>query len=187
MPTNGFFDFPHGYGPRAPVPSMTLIADVTATRTTAVNVYNCFSNNYDNYRLFGSLTYWSTVGYFMTLRYIDNNGVYSAANYDWALPYADRTNVMGSCSMAQTYQRVGYPYSSAGIANFMFDIANPANEFRTTLNGKMLAMGTGSTEFNEEFKVGHVRTTNKFTGFQFSSDQSVIMTVRLSIYGYRNP
>ena len=186
MPANGLYNFPKGSGTtNATVPSMSLLADVSGDRVSAMNVYNCFTPSYDNYRIYGTLSLWSSLGQILVFRFIDRAGVLSSAVYDGVITYASTSGVFGVNQPGQTYARLNYPYPTTNAAQFIIDIVNPAVEARTTYRSLMFSRGTGGGDWNSEFEYGATRVTNKFNGLQFLTTGG-IMTTRVSVYGYRN-
>lgn len=188
MPANGLFGYPKGYGPSASAQPMQLIANVSGTQVASFNIYNCFTPQYDNYRVIGSLTSWSANGNVIGLRFINSDGVYSATNYDYATIYSSSTggNFSLFSGLAQTLMRLGYPYATNGIANFALDVIGPAREERTLTRSQIIAKGTGASEWTREWDYGATRVTNRFSGLQFCNSGSTLMSGRLSIYGYPN-
>lgn len=186
MPANGLYDFPKGFG-TTNGSSMELIADVSGNRVTAFNVYNCFSSQYDNYKMIGNLTFWGTVGNELAVRLINANGVNSSAIYDLQIIYSSSTGGNFSIfnGMARTFARLIYPNAN-GIASFQTDIINPALEQRTQLRTDSFGKGTSGTEWSREWDYNVIRSNAQFTGIQMTTSASSLLSGRLSIYGYRN-
>ena len=189
MPADGFYDFSKGFGSQAVAPPMTLISDITSSlRITTVNIYNCFSNEYDNYKIIGNLRQWGSVGGTLAVRFIRKNGqTFTSTLYDYQVIYASSTggNFSISNGITQSLTRLGYPNGN-GIVSFQTDVINPAVERRTQLRTDFLGKGTTPTEWSREWTYSVVRSTEKFTGIQFLSSSGTTLTGRFSIYGYRN-
>ncbi len=156
---------------------LVYITGTTGTATAAINVNNCFSATYDNYRIVVSNgTTDSPRGVYLRLR---ASGTDSTANYYYGARYV---LFSGGGAADNSGNNIGFfpvaTYSTTPKSGGSFDICNPFDTVHTTI------MGTGSN-FDAYWSFAGVHQVNtSYDGFTlYPSGGSVTLTVR--VYGYR--
>lgn len=161
---------------------LTLIASQSFSATTAVNVNNCFTTTYDNYRIIiQNLT--ADANRTLNIRWRASAADNSTSNYNYQYGYDSSTTSSGSRSTAQTSGVLGYASTTSG-SFYVVDVFLPQAAAVTSalsLGGYMYAGPTlDSIRYFNNFSA-----TTQFDGFSlFPSLGTITGTAR--VYGYRN-
>ena len=166
------------------------VTAATVTAQPTLTVDNCFSANYDNYRVIVSMNGVSNFNY-LAFRVLDSGGSQLSSNYlssAYAQDYASATTaftVLNSSALTM----LGYlPNTSGGHGPMavQFDIFNPfASGLRTQMNGLHTGVESGTA-----FKAGACfmsRSTQEVNrGLVFLNGVGTNMTGTVQVFGYRN-
>jgi len=161
---------------------LQLISTTAVSAQSAVQINNCFSTTYDNYRVVISNLSGTPNGGLMNMRLGTN---VSLANYAWikaGMSTGAATNSTGASG--QTSWGLNFVSGTVPAANFAGDVINPFNSTYTYFNG--IGYGgftTAGVWFGQAF-AGHYNATTSFTGAYFFIDSGTF-SGNISIYGYR--
>lgn len=159
-----------------------LISTTTVSSQSSLQINNCFSSTYDNYKIVISNLSASAAGGLMGMRLGTN---VSLTNYAWikaGMSTGAATNSTGASG--QTYWGINFISSSVPAGFFTGDICNPFNSTYSYFNG--IGYGgftTGGVWFGQAF-AGHYNATTSFTGLYLFPDSGTF-SANVSIYGYR--
>lgn len=167
---------------------LVYVTETSFSSVVAVNIDNCFTASFPNYRLSIDLSaqsandtiffQWRTGG--------SSGSTYTTSDYDWQLTYTSGTTTLATVSyMAQNYGRVCFGYTSPGYMTAFLDITNPQTAFRPmTLVNAM--SNNATTQINLEQSGNTNRVTTSFTGIRIgTSSGTATITGKVKIYGYR--
>lgn len=156
---------------------LVYITGTTGTTTAAINVNNCFSATYDNYRIvISNGTADATRSIYLRMR---ASGTDSTASYYYGARYALFSGAGGADVTGNNVgQFLPGTYSTSPKSATTLDICNPFDAVHTTI------MGTGSN-FDAWYSFGGVHQVNtSYDGFTlFPAAGTLTLTVR--VYGYR--
>lgn len=155
---------------------LVYITQATGTATTALNVNNCFSATYDNYRIvISNATADSARGCYLRMR---ASGTDSTASYYYGARYV----LFAGGGADNNGNNIGFfPVATLGASvksGNSLDITNPFDTVHTTF------MGTGAN-FDASWHYAGVHQVNtSYDGFTLlPSGGNMTLTVR--VYGYR--
>ena len=160
------------------VAGLTLIAHETFTAVSAVNINNCFSSTYDNYRLLVDITSVSTsllFGIRLRVSGSDNTG----SNYT-------RQNVFAQSSTigAQVSTNTSFSWGSmTARSSLTYDFFGPNKTAATRVVGHF-ANDSGGIFYVSVEALSHSLST-AYTGLSLVTDTGN-MTGQVRVYGYRN-
>jgi len=155
---------------------LVYVTGTTGTATAAINVNDCFSATYDNYRIvISNVTADATRSMYLRLRV---SGTDSAANYYWGARYS----LFAAGSADVNGNNVSYflagTVSTAPKSGGSFDVMNPFDTVHTTF------MGTAAN-FDAAWWIGGVHQVNtSYTGFSLLPVAGTL-TATVRVYGYR--
>jgi hypothetical protein len=161
---------------------LQLISTTTVSSQATVQINNCFSTAYDNYRFVISNLSGTPNGGLMNMRLGTN---VTLSNYAWiksGMSTGAATNSTGASG--QTSWGLNFVSGTVPAANFAGDVINPFNSTYTYFNG--IGYGgftTGGVWFGQAF-AGHYNASTSFTGCYFYIDSGTF-SGNISIYGYR--
>jgi len=165
---------------------MNLVSDTTFTTVNTVNIDNCFSATYRNYRIVFTLTAQSN-SELIYMRYRNSGGNNTTNQYDSGgmesqTGSATLTAIGG---MAQNKQRVMFSYNSPGFTTFTMDVMNPQVSTRTSHVSTAWSANSTTAVLTDELR-GFFRGTDSFTGISFGlyDAGAQTMTGKVSVYGY---
>lgn len=166
-------------------PGLQHIVTQSFTAVSAVNVNNCFSSSYENYKINVAIDGASTSqSLFMRLRSggVDN----SSNNYNSGIAYVVYNNasaVTGANTSAQTWW-FGWGLSSVAPSIVQsIDIYKPFIAFRTHLVS--IYAKSPSVATDSGFGQGFHNVASSFDGFSFFMDSSTMSGI-IRVYGYKN-
>jgi hypothetical protein len=166
---------------------LVYVTGGTVSGTTTLSVNNCFTSQFDNYRIVFSRMEVQTVGRAFRFRLRASGSDASGANYDYAFRgltsgAASRdTNVAGS-----TFTEVGVyldTYAATELGNSTVDIMSPAIAKYTY--GLINANGWETAFFTRAGSFGHFVAT-AYDGFTVYLSGSGNMGFTWRVYGYNN-
>jgi len=157
-------------------------ASATATSGSALNIANCFSADYDAYRVVVSRAVITTSAA-VEVR-LSNAGTPVSTNYYW-------NYVSGSYASTSTYSQIGAANTSTwqplAIATVngggaTFDVVGPFLARRTTIQGDRTDPRTDGAagRFN-----GFHDLSTSYSGIYFSLSGGTFTDFRVQVYGYR--
>jgi len=142
-----------------------------------LEILNCFSATYDNYRIV--MSGWQTSTNAGLAYYLGTNaatGVYYGSlyydRYDGASTATARTN-------AGNYMFVGLGEAAVTNGSYTFDVTNP---FLSTYSN---THGTFNARNYSGWHGSLVNNTTSYTGIRFLSDVGTLSAGKVRIYGYR--
>jgi hypothetical protein len=156
-----------------------LINTTTFSAASSVLINNCFSSNYDNYKIL--LRNIGTASGSINAQFRSGGTTYSSSTYRWQVYYSDYTSttVAASGSNAGTFFQVGYATTSTEITVSDMTVYGPfligRTGFTESLFGTTSAFAAG----------GSVLADNSFDGIAITPVGGTI-TGSIRIYGYRN-
>lgn len=172
----------------ASIPSDPGLAFVTAntfSASSAVNVNNCFTSTYDNYRIVLSLDSVSTaLALLMRMRVsgVDN----ASANYYFNGPSTETS----SATAVTTARSVGlinqfnvFFADTNGSGNVSLDVYNPARAVRTMVT--YMNIFQNATDMRTVALGGLMSVTTAYDGFSLVPSTGTV-TGSVRVYGYRN-
>lgn len=159
---------------------LILIVNQDFSSTNLINVNNCFSSNYDNYRILLNI-YSSSADDGLRLRLRSGTSDDSSANYSWTGIYATSsatgTEVGGT---GQTGFHVGAIFISSGGCTAI-ELHRPF-QTRTTHYSEI---GTRAEAVLRSHAGAHA-LSNSYNGFSIFGTANPTLNGNLKVYGYRN-
>jgi hypothetical protein len=163
---------------------MTLITAQTFTTSSAVNVNNCFSATYQNYRIVGNLTAASANNENVDLRLrvggVDNSG---ATSYQRSLLRSINGTVTGAY-LAVSNSLVCQTNTTV-FGSFAADIYNPFSAAPTKLTNNFVSGGSGTVADYLAQTACYHNVSSSFDGFSIIPASGTISGT-LRVYGYQN-
>lgn len=158
---------------------LVYVTGSTFSASSAVNVNNCFTSTYENYRVIVSFT--SAVGGgAITMRLRASGTDDSGANYNQQRSSVGGTGYQGVRSTGQTsWLGMG---SVSGLINMAIELFRPFTAATTGASAKM-GRGTDTSIDMDDLILGHTQTTS-YDGFSLIFASAATGNVR--VYGYRN-
>lgn len=150
--------------------------DFTASASIVVN--NCFSADFENYRIL--MRYTSTSGVTTVGMRLRVAGVNATTNYDRQTNNFSNTTLTASRASAQT----SWVVEAADTARATFvamDIASPA----LAANTSFVSLNVRDATIQNRFTASMHSDTTIFDGFNLIMTGGVSVTGELSVYGYR--
>lgn len=155
-----------------------LVKTSTVTAQSSLNITNCFSSDYDNYRIVFNLHTSADANVYFRMRTTGDDATANYARYGfyWS------TVVNNYNTSGETEGRIGYLGSSSTVRNAGYlDIYAP-NLAINTLTSQQTNAGT-----NEFYQIwSRVSTTTQYTGISFLTLSATTMTGTFRVYGFRN-
>jgi len=147
------------------------------TSQTSIPVTDCFSTNYENYKIVisGGVAAGNTL-LEMQLGSTVSGYYFAIAGWSWAGNVADSNGV----SNATRFSQVGYGTTNNLFSNF--DVFSPFLTKNTRISGHYMAPIGGG---NGGALVGFVDNSTSYTGFTLIS-ASALTGGTIRVYGYRN-
>lgn len=170
-----------------PTQGLVYVSGATLSGQIGVNIDNCFTSSFVNYRIeidLNALSANDTI--FMQWRTGGSNGsAYTTLDYDFQLLEANSTTITAGGTMGTNYHRLGFAYTSPGYFSCMIDVTNPQTAFRVGYT--CVGWSPNSTTFVlHDALSGFNRTTTSMTGVRIGSLSGVTtLTGNVRIYGYR--
>jgi hypothetical protein len=157
-------------------PGLVLVASETISGNSAINIDNCFTSDYDNYRLIVINSGASSADR-INIR-LRGSGTPVTSNYAGREVYVQTTTAQGS--VANTDRWVTMVDYDTGPQSISGDILSPALAQRT------MAMLTGNA--NGMYRTGSYTNTNAtaYDGLTVYSENGNTWSGHVYIYGYRN-
>jgi hypothetical protein len=164
-------------------PGMVHISTTTFSAAATVNVDNCFSATYDNYKIIVENTARSATSVGMTFRFRVGGATNSTSNYAqmYIAVWGFNTTQISYNPTATSFDVSGNGSSSTGLTG-TFDVLTPNKSTKTTLTpigSQNVASGNQSGYINWQF----FNDTTVFDGFSLISGGT--HTGSVSVYGYR--
>jgi len=168
---------------------LVYITSATATSGTSLTINNCFTSQFDNYRMVGTIIGSTATPYEASIR-LRASGTNTTTGYYSAVTGTDiaaGSIYSGSLSNA-TYGTIGAITANAGRAHFVVDLANPQAAQFTAWSGQATdsrsagayaAISAGGTLSNTTQYDGIVVGLGGFA-------TGTIANLTLRIYGYNN-
>lgn len=161
---------------------MTLIANVTTSAATSVQINNCFTSAFENYRIL--ITNFNATGSINPILRLSSSGTVdpTAANYGNVgseQTYSNAAFVTFANNGSVNYWPVGRLDSSGAGGSMAINLFSPQlaqKTFMQTVFGDNSTYGTGG---------GINKSVTQFDGFQFSV-QGTAFTSNIRVYGMRN-
>lgn len=158
---------------------LTLITTSTFSASAAVNVNNCFSSTYENYRIVVAPLVSSAAGPWLQMRLRASAADNTTSNYSYQSITASSTTVTASRATAQTLWQIGTVSSANTIVGVELSSPFSANlTLGTNLQAESSTVAWRSNGF-------HFNATTSFDGFTLYPDTGTI-TGTLRVYGYAN-
>jgi hypothetical protein len=152
--------------------------------STSVNITNCFSSTYNNYKLVLNNIVFSGSGADVYCRMLVASSPYSGAGYYWSYRglFSNSTSA-DSSSASQTLAYLGISGSPNTCEHGTYEFFNPFLTTVTTVfgSGSGLTIGTGYSIRNGGFSVD---TTTSYNGFQLLTNSAATFTGSYTLYGY---
>lgn len=165
---------------------LTLITAQSFSAASAVNVNNCFTSTYANYRVTIELSAMSaTSGAALRARLRVSGSDNSSSNYyfngpDVATSSTQTVGVTRSAGLG-TWWTWGSDNANPGFSSI--DVFNPQLSVKTAFAGSFSAAST--TDFRFSALGGLMSVTTAYDGFTLLPDSGTI-TGTICVYGYRN-
>jgi hypothetical protein len=157
---------------------LTLISRSTWSAAAAVNVNNCFTSTYSNYRILIYSYANSTYDYFMRLRAGGTDN--TAGNYSYQQIDAGNTTVTAARGSAQTSFKIGEIHTT--YSGYAMDVYAPQESTQTNFaNMGITGASSGTTLCN---RVGGFYDTTSFDGFSLYPPSGNFTGV-VTVYGYQ--
>ena len=162
--------------------AMTLVANVTTSLATSVQINNCFTSAYENYRIL--ITNFNATGSINPILRLSSSGTVdpTAANYGNVgseQSYGNAAFVTFANNGTVNYWPVGRLDTNGYGASMAINLFSPQIAQRTfmqTVFGDFVTYGSGG---------GINKSVTQFDGFQFSV-QGTAFTSNIRVYGMRN-
>lgn len=161
---------------------LQLITTQSFSAASSVSVNNCFTSDFDNYRILVSVDSSSNSSINLVCK-LRSSGTTTSTNYKsilWTIFATDWTSGSGSSIPATTYFIAGYRHATTTSSYSLLDIMGPQKAQVTQMHGSY-----GSTASGNGGHVTGVQTdTTQFDSviFEFTAGT---FTGSLSVYGYR--
>ena len=156
-------------------PGLVYITGTSVTSVAAINVNNCFTSTYTNYRLIFSFTATTDIELQMKMRI---GGVdYSGTDYTDYGYYMGAGGAGNLQHVNTTNWTIGYISSTEPVSGSM-DMFNPQVATKTQMNGM-------SGIRLSLYENGRLNTTTQYDGFTIFANTSTI-TGNWKLYGYSN-
>lgn len=160
------------------------INTTTFSAAATVNVDNCFSATYDNYKIIIENTARSATSVEMTLRFRVGGATNSTSNYAqmYVAVWGFNTHQISYNAVGTSFGVLGNGSSATGLGS-TFDVLTPNKSTKTTvtpIGSQNVASGNQSGYMNWQF----FNDTTVFDGFSLISTGTHTGTVR--VYGYKN-
>lgn len=165
---------------------LVYIAKATLSAATTLNVNNCFSSSYENYRIIatGGVTSVATGGN-VTMRMRasgTDNTTASAYNY-YGLETGSTYAPISSAETSFFVGFGGFNTANSRWGSLCIDVLNPFGAQWTTIQAVGLGVTSGGAERGTLIAGSH-RVATSYDGFTLFYPQSITLTVR--VYGYNN-
>jgi hypothetical protein len=158
---------------------LTYITSSSFSASSAVNVNNCFTSTYDNYRVILTVVGSTTVNLQLRMRVSAADA--TGANYTYQDLKADGATVAGARASSQTVGIIGYTVNTDPNA-YSLDVYRPAIATPTAIRSVSVYGYTSATIWDNA--ITHSLST-AYDGFSIiPSTGTITGTVR--VYGYRN-
>ena len=167
---------------------LELITDASFTTSTAVNVSNCFTSTYANYRLLVAIDAVNTSATrTINLRFRDSGGDDANAIYTYSSASAGFGNTALNSTLSgysQTESKLTNHYYSGNTSSAMLDILQPFVATKRTMASGSVRGGYASEDTLGMFGVA-IDTAKSHTGFSIYPTAGN-MTGSYYVYGYRD-
>lgn len=159
---------------------LTLVNTTAVSATATVNIDNCFSSAYDNYRIVFSGN--GSSHNEISARYRTSGSTNSTSNYNWQ--YTARESTGAGTNSASNTDRIFLGLTGATKGSITIDVLEPFATTYTTCNSINSYMSVGTN--NGLFISGtQFNATTSFDGISFYMSTGTI-TGTIKIYGYKN-
>jgi len=159
---------------------LTLISSTTVSATATVNIDNCFSSAYDNYRIVFSGN--GSSHNEISARYRTSGSTNSTSNYNWQ--FTARESTGAATDSASNTDRIFLGLTGATKGSITIDVLEPFATTYTTCNSINSYMSVGTN--NGLFISGtQFNGTTSFDGISFYMSTGTITGI-IKIYGYKN-
>jgi len=160
---------------------MWLVTTQTFTATSDLNIDNCFTSDFENYRIVGRFSS-SNNGISVNFRWRTSSGDDTGAYY-WRRGFYYTTGVFDLSQSGQTSDFICNASNTASaITSFSMDVYTPqSSSFRTNYNLQSYENNTPLSVWNQGAYVNPVA----HTGISIYPAAGTF-TGKISIYGYRN-
>jgi hypothetical protein len=163
---------------------------ITFTSAATLNINNCFSTTYNNYKIIldSVMTIGSNADTQLRMRLRSASGEDSENQYGggYSMPYYGNNAInLASGVQPGTYVPITTAFYSGGTSSVIFDLTkmngSPGREF------KGICIGGNASSGAYGFFVGSKSSNNTVhTGITFYSNTSGVFTGTMSVYGYKN-
>jgi hypothetical protein len=159
---------------------LVLISSTTVSATATVNIDNCFSSVYDNYRIVFSGN--GSSHNEISARYRVSGSTNSTSNYNWQ--FTARESSGAATNTGVNADRIFLGLTGATKGSLTIDVLEPFKTTYTTCNSINSYMSVGTN--NGLFISGtQFNGTTSFDGISFYMSTGTI-TGTIKIYGYKN-
>jgi hypothetical protein len=162
---------------------LVLVKKVSGTGVSSIDIDNCFSNTYSQYKLIGDLT---TSGSLVDVNAkLRVGGVNSSTNiYSYQYMLASTSVVLGARATSQAAMTYLFGTKASGLSEIA--ISEIRNPFQTdyTSSITMFPQGSSST-LNVDWFVNSTSTTTSYDGLSVFA-ASGTLTGTVYVYGYIN-
>jgi hypothetical protein len=165
----------------AALSGLTHIRTTDFTAQSAVLINNCFSSEYDNYRIIISELVVASGDPQLSWQVSSNGTAVSTTTYGSQRLYSQGTSVGGSSASSQTSGNVGFVGPASNGTNFVvLEIFSPFLASRTKISSSI-----NYAPLNIEINNSQNNNLTSYDGIRFALSSST-MSGKIRIYGYRN-
>ena len=162
---------------------------ISYTNSSVLNINNCFSSTYDNYKIIFSsvMTIGSNSSTQLRMRLRSSSGEDSANNYGggYSMPYYGNTAINIAAGVQPgTYIPITEAFYSGGDCSVIFDIARINSSVLREFKG--ICSGGGAASGAYGIFSGYKGAGVTHTGITFYSNTAGVFTGTMSVYGYKN-
>lgn len=169
-----------------PGSGMVLInATTIGTTVASVQIDNCFTSTYANYRIVVSINACSAADTNVLFRLVDGTSPVTTANYEYGAVGLSSSNVTENKSgAAQTSFTLGSTATSYAAFGLSVDIYKPQLAFNTSLTYQSAnSYSTGRVYVNNG--VARFDLTTQLEGFQILASSGTFTGGTIAVYGYK--
>jgi len=159
---------------------LTLIAQTSYSAQTQVDITNCFSSTYQNYKIITTLSGASTAGA-QLLYLLSGTTPTSSANYFTYGGINNTGTAFNAYEANKAYNYTGIDYTSgAGYCIAQIDISSPFESLPTKFTGTSFM-----DSYYSRYGGGVHNASTSYNGIRFSASAGN-MTGTIRVYGYQN-
>jgi hypothetical protein len=156
---------------------LTLVASTTVSGASSIQINNCFTSAYTNYRII--MDFVGSGNNFIFSRLSASGTPLATSTYQYASRYWDSAAGSGAAENASGQGQWVTGYASTTGSQSVLDFTYPAVALPTLFTG-MSAQGSTAVQ-----RTGHNSNSTAYDGY-FVLPNGVTLTGTIRIYGYRN-